>query len=43
LQFAQKVKSYLDNIGGIENFSIAKIDGKIVEKPHLIGILKLLN
>jgi citrate lyase beta subunit len=43
LQFAQKVKSYLDDNGGIENFSIARIDGKIVEKPHLNGILKLLN
>jgi citrate lyase beta subunit len=43
LQFAQKVKFHIDSIGGIKNFTIAKIDGKVIEKPHLGRILNILK
>ena len=43
LQFALKVKEYMKEIGGVENFSVAKIDGKVVELPHLNRIDLILK
>jgi citrate lyase beta subunit len=41
--FAKKVKQFIDSIGGESNFSITKIDGQIVEKPHLKRINNILK
>jgi len=41
--FAKKVKQYIDDIGGISNFTIAKIEGQIFEKPHLKRINNILK
>ncbi|OEY73955.1 HpcH/HpaI aldolase/citrate lyase family protein [Salegentibacter salarius] len=41
--FAVKVKNHIDKLGGVAKFSIAKIDGRIVEKPHLKRINNILN
>ncbi|WP_288372767.1 aldolase/citrate lyase family protein [uncultured Algoriphagus sp.] len=43
LQFALKVKEYMDEIGGVQNFSVANIDGKVVELPHLDRIDLILK
>ena len=43
LQFALKVKEYMDEIGGVQNFSVANIDGKVVELPHLNRIDLILK
>lgn len=43
LEFAMKVKHYMDEIGGLKNFSVAKIDGKVVELPHLNRIDLILK
>ena len=37
--FVNKVKSFIESIGGIKNFTVAVIDGVIVERPHLRRIL----
>jgi len=39
--FVDKVKLYVDSIGGISKFSVAVIDGVIIEKPHLRRILNI--
>ncbi|HET8858759.1 HpcH/HpaI aldolase/citrate lyase family protein [Marivirga sp.] len=41
--FAKKVKQYIDDIGGKSNFTIAKIEGQILEKPHLKRINNILK
>lgn len=41
--FAKKVKQHIDDIGGESNFTIAKIEGQIVEKPHLKRINNILK
>lgn len=43
IQHAIEVKKYIENIGGEGNFSIAKINGVIVEKPHLKRIKDILK
>jgi citrate lyase beta subunit len=41
--FAKKVKQYIEGIGGVSHFTIAKIEGQIVEKPHLKRINNILK
>ena len=43
IQHAISVKKHVENIKGVKNFSIAKIDGVIVEKPHLKRINEILK
>lgn len=43
LQVALKVRDILKQKGGIANFSIANIDGLVIEKPHLNRYLKILK
>ncbi|MDA8769632.1 aldolase/citrate lyase family protein [Schleiferiaceae bacterium] len=43
IAFAIKVKNEVDSIGGVENFTVLKIDGNVVEKPHLGRINKILK
>jgi citrate lyase beta subunit len=43
MEFAKLVKNYIDEIGGKEKFTIAKIEGKIVEKPHLNRFNEILR
>lgn len=42
LEFAKKVRLHIDQIGGMDKFNIASIDGVVVEKPHLNRINKIL-
>jgi citrate lyase beta subunit len=42
LEFAKKVKLYIDQIGGVNKFNIASIEGVVVEKPHLNRINNIL-
>ncbi|MGN6351936.1 MAG: HpcH/HpaI aldolase/citrate lyase family protein [Parafilimonas sp.] len=43
LKIALKVRDILKQKGGIANFSIANIDGLVIEKPHLNRYLKILK
>lgn len=43
VEFAKLVKKYIDEIGGKDKFSIAKISGKVVEKPHLNRFNEILR
>ena len=43
LALAQKVMQHIQEIGGIENFTIANIGGVVVERPHLERISQILK
>jgi citrate lyase beta subunit len=43
IEFSKKVKDFMDEIGGIHNFTIANIDGKVIEKVHLEKINNILK
>ncbi len=43
ISFALLVRKKIQEVGGLENFGIANIKGKIVEKPHLRKYLDILN
>lgn len=43
VEFAKLVKSYIDKIGGKNKFTITKINGKVVEKPHLKRFNEILR
>lgn len=43
IEFALKVKAYINALGGLENFTIANIDGTVVEKPHINRINTILT
>ncbi|MEQ8553613.1 MAG: aldolase/citrate lyase family protein [Cyclobacteriaceae bacterium] len=43
ISLALKVKQYIVEIGGVDNFTIAKIDGQIIERPHLLRFKKILK
>ena len=43
LELAIKVRDYVISIGGVENFGILKLQGRVIEKPHLDRFRKILN
>lgn len=43
LTLALKVMQHIKDIGGVENFSIANIDGLVIERPHLKRISQILK
>jgi len=43
IYFAKRVKEFINEIGGINNFIIANIEGNVVEKPHLQQINYILK
>lgn len=43
IEFAKKVKAHIDELGGISKFSLAQIDGRVVEKPHLKRMNQILK
>jgi citrate lyase beta subunit len=43
LEIALKLKKIIQQAGGIQNFTIANLDGIVIEKPHLSRYLKILK
>jgi len=43
VEFAKLVRSYINKIGGRKKFTITKINGKVVEKPHLKRFNEILS
>ena len=43
IKIAIKIKNHIDKIGGVGNFNATKIDGIVIEKPHLNRFKNILE